>query len=107
MEHRWASMLEQRVENMVFQTQYTHYQSATNTATLQDVEEQVMTFSIFMDDDDETAQELEECTSQRFQEPLPNTSVVEESKKVKCLPENKNVYEEGELEKKKQELRGK
>ncbi|KAI5681885.1 hypothetical protein M9H77_03113 [Catharanthus roseus] len=28
MEYQWASMLEQRVENMAFQSQYTHYQSA-------------------------------------------------------------------------------
>ncbi|KAI5676127.1 hypothetical protein M9H77_07077 [Catharanthus roseus] len=48
-----------------------------NTITLWDVEEQLMTFPIFMDDEDETAQELEESTSPRFQEPLLNTSVVE------------------------------
>ncbi|KAI5672246.1 hypothetical protein M9H77_12610 [Catharanthus roseus] len=105
-EARWASMLEQRVENTAFRSQYTHYQSVTfqenwhgydtpnleelvskyidsantkewkqshnmenhiellarmiieiplsnapsNTVTLRDVEEQVITFPMFMDD---------------------------------------------------------
>ncbi|KAI5672301.1 hypothetical protein M9H77_12665 [Catharanthus roseus] len=35
-------------------------------------------------------------TSQGLQEPLPNTSVVEESKKDEYLLENKNEFEEGE-----------
>ncbi|KAI5650404.1 hypothetical protein M9H77_36409 [Catharanthus roseus] len=46
----------------------------SNTVTLRDIEEQVMTFLMFMDDEDETVQELEECTPQEFQEPLPNAS---------------------------------
>ncbi|KAI5681062.1 hypothetical protein M9H77_02289 [Catharanthus roseus] len=71
----------------------------SNTVTLRDVKEQVITFQMFMDDEDETTQEPEVSTSPRFQETLLNTSVVEESKKVECLPENKNEYEEGELEK--------
>ncbi|KAI5680810.1 hypothetical protein M9H77_02037 [Catharanthus roseus] len=50
----------------------------SNTVTLWGVEEQVMTFPMFMDDKDETAQELEESTSLRSQEPLLITTVVEE-----------------------------
>ncbi|KAI5653974.1 hypothetical protein M9H77_31161 [Catharanthus roseus] len=57
----------------------------SNTVTLWEAEEQVMTFPMFMDDEDETAQEPEKCTSPRFQEPLPNTI--------------KNEFEEGEPEK--------
>ncbi|KAI5650270.1 hypothetical protein M9H77_36275 [Catharanthus roseus] len=53
---------------------------------LRDVEEQEMTFPIFMDDEDDTALEPEESTFQQFQEPLPNASEVEESKKDECLP---------------------
>ncbi|KAI5650042.1 hypothetical protein M9H77_36047 [Catharanthus roseus] len=71
----------------------------SNMTTLRDVEEQVLTFPMFMDDKDGTAYELEESTPQRFQEPLLNTSVVEESKKIEFLTENKNEYEKGELEK--------
>ncbi|KAI5658373.1 hypothetical protein M9H77_27166 [Catharanthus roseus] len=41
-------------------------------------EEQAITFPMFINDDDETAQESEESTSQGFQEPLPNLSEVEE-----------------------------
>ncbi|KAI5681828.1 hypothetical protein M9H77_03056 [Catharanthus roseus] len=58
-----------------------------------------MRFPMFLDDEEETAQEPEESTSPRFQEPLPNTSVVEESKKDECLLENKNDFEKGEPEK--------
>ncbi|KAI5676994.1 hypothetical protein M9H77_07944 [Catharanthus roseus] len=83
----------------------------SNTITLWDVEEQVMTFPMFMDDEDETAQEQEESTfpnkgeaQQEIMEmrhdDLPLiTTVMEKSKKVECLPENKNEYEEDELEK--------
>ncbi|KAI5681854.1 hypothetical protein M9H77_03082 [Catharanthus roseus] len=78
-----------------------------NTITLQDVEEQVMTFPMFMDDDDETAQEPEEFTFPEeedvqqeimemrqddllsFEEPPQITSEAEESKRDECLPENK------------------
>ncbi|KAI5667852.1 hypothetical protein M9H77_17705 [Catharanthus roseus] len=58
-----------------------------------------MTFPMFMDDEDETTQESKESTSPRFQEPLPSTSIVEESKKDECLPENRNEFEESEPEK--------
>ncbi|KAI5683005.1 hypothetical protein M9H77_04233 [Catharanthus roseus] len=58
-----------------------------------------MRFPMFIDDEDETAQEPEESNSPRFQEPLPNTSVVEESKEDECLPENKNEFDKGEPEK--------
>ncbi|KAI5652875.1 hypothetical protein M9H77_30062 [Catharanthus roseus] len=58
-----------------------------------------MMFPMFMDDEDETAPVQEESTSQRFQEPLPNTSVVEKSTKDECLLENKNEFEEGKPEK--------
>ncbi|KAI5668475.1 hypothetical protein M9H77_18328 [Catharanthus roseus] len=69
----------------------------SNTVTLRDVEKHMMTFPIFMDDEDETAQKPE-STYPRSQEPLPITTVVEESKKIECLPENKNECEESELE---------
>ncbi|KAI5650432.1 hypothetical protein M9H77_36437 [Catharanthus roseus] len=59
----------------------------SNTVTLRDVEEQGIRFPMFMDDEDESTQEPEESTSPRFQEPLPNTSVVEE-KSWKQLKEN-------------------
>ncbi|KAI5681006.1 hypothetical protein M9H77_02233 [Catharanthus roseus] len=38
-----------------------------------------------------------DSTPQVFQEPLPNTSIVEESTKDECVPENKSEFEEGEL----------
>ncbi|KAI5664398.1 hypothetical protein M9H77_23721 [Catharanthus roseus] len=75
-----------------------------NTITLHDVEEQVMKFPMFMDDENETAQEQEESTPQRFQEPLPNTSVLKESTKDEYLPENKSEFEEGEPEKENESL---
>ncbi|KAI5676950.1 hypothetical protein M9H77_07900 [Catharanthus roseus] len=71
----------------------------SNMVTLHNVEEQVMKFPMFMDDEDETAQEPEESTFSRFQEPLPNTGVVEESKKGECLSGNKNEFEDGDPEK--------
>ncbi|KAI5668386.1 hypothetical protein M9H77_18239 [Catharanthus roseus] len=100
MEARWASILEHEWRTWPFSLN-THYQS--NTVTLQDVEEKVMTFPMFMDDEDETTQEPEESTP-KFQEPLPNTSVVEESKRDECLPENKSEFEEGEPEKENERL---
>ncbi|KAI5653699.1 hypothetical protein M9H77_30886 [Catharanthus roseus] len=81
--------------------------ASSNTVTLRNIEEQVMTFPMSMDDDDETAQESEEFASQGFQEPLSNTREVEESKKHEYLPENKNESEEGEPEKAKREFNGK
>ncbi|KAI5649971.1 hypothetical protein M9H77_35976 [Catharanthus roseus] len=58
----------------------------SNTITMQDVKEQMMMFPIGV-------------ISPRSQEPLLITTVVEKSKKVECLSENKNEYEEDELEK--------
>ncbi|KAI5667259.1 hypothetical protein M9H77_17112 [Catharanthus roseus] len=57
------------------------------------------TFPMFMDDENNTAQEPKESTSQGFQELVPNASEVEESKKNECLPEDKDELEKGELEK--------
>ncbi|KAI5657991.1 hypothetical protein M9H77_26784 [Catharanthus roseus] len=70
----------------------------SNTITLRDVEGQVMMFPMFMDDEDETTQEAEESTFPRSQEPLLITTVVEKSKKVENLPENRNEHEGDELE---------
>ncbi|KAI5671747.1 hypothetical protein M9H77_12111 [Catharanthus roseus] len=119
METQWASMLEQRMKTwllllnihiisrlcskkngrarMIIEKPVSNIPS--NMVPLWDIEEKVKMFPMFMDDEDETAQGLEESTFPRSQEPLPITTLVEESKKVKCLPENKNEYEEGELEK--------
>ncbi|KAI5663564.1 hypothetical protein M9H77_22887 [Catharanthus roseus] len=71
----------------------------SNTVTLWDEDEQEITFPMFMDDKDDTAQELKESTSQGFKEPLLNASKVEESKKDECLPENKDGFEESEPQK--------
>ncbi|KAI5658063.1 hypothetical protein M9H77_26856 [Catharanthus roseus] len=89
----------------------------SNMITLQDVEEQVITFLMFMYDDDENAQEPKEFTFpekeevkqeiiEMRQDDLPSfelppqiTSEVEESKRDECLPENKHEVEKGEPEK--------
>ncbi|KAI5671339.1 hypothetical protein M9H77_11703 [Catharanthus roseus] len=70
----------------------------SNMVTLWDVKEQVIRFSMFMDDKDKIAQEPE-FPSPRFQEPLSSTSVVEESKKHECSLENKSEFGKGEPEK--------
>ncbi|KAI5653307.1 hypothetical protein M9H77_30494 [Catharanthus roseus] len=57
---------------------------------------------MFMDDDDETAQEPKESTSQGFPEPLPNTSEVEEKKEnekfAKCQEDHKEGRQETEID---------
>ncbi|KAI5681766.1 hypothetical protein M9H77_02994 [Catharanthus roseus] len=94
-------------------------QITSNTVTLQDVKEQVMTFPIFMDDDDddENAQEpevftlpeeeevLQEIMERRhdnfpsFEGPPQFTGEAKERERNECLSENKNEFEEDELEK--------
>ncbi|KAI5675752.1 hypothetical protein M9H77_06702 [Catharanthus roseus] len=90
----------------------------SNTVTFQDVEEQGMMFRMFMDDDDEIAQEPKEFTFPEekevqqeieekrqddllsFNEPPQITSEAEECKRDESLQENKNEFEEGEPVKK-------
>ncbi|KAI5676230.1 hypothetical protein M9H77_07180 [Catharanthus roseus] len=62
---------------------------------------------MFIDDKDEIAPEPKESTFPRSQEPPLSTTIVEESKKVGCLPKNKNEYEEGKLEKENENRVGK
>ncbi|KAI5668568.1 hypothetical protein M9H77_18421 [Catharanthus roseus] len=90
------------IEKRIVEEPLSHIPS--NMVTLGDVEEQLITFPMFMDDNYEIAQELEEYTSQGFQELLPNTSEVEESKKDECTPENIIEFEEREPEKENEKI---
>ncbi|KAI5664418.1 hypothetical protein M9H77_23741 [Catharanthus roseus] len=103
------------IAKRIVEEQLSHIPS--NMITLRDVEEQVMTFPKFIDDDDEIAQESEEFTFSKkeegqqeiterrqddrlsFEEPPQITNEGKESKRDERLPENKNEFEEGEPEK--------
>ncbi|KAI5681901.1 hypothetical protein M9H77_03129 [Catharanthus roseus] len=88
------------IEKRIIHEPLSHIPS--NTVTIRDVGEQVMTFPMFIDDDDKTAQEPEEVTfpekeagrSSIFEEPPQITRKLEENKRDECLPENKNEFEE-------------
>ncbi|KAI5668557.1 hypothetical protein M9H77_18410 [Catharanthus roseus] len=92
------------------------------TTTLQDTQEQTMTFSMVMDKEEATAQAPEESTFPKeeeaqqeimerrhddlvtFEEHPQITSVVEESKRDERLPKHKSEFEEGEVEKESESL---